>query len=185
MRNNDTKVAKGELVFTSFLLVLSLVVLWDSFNLVEVGLNVIVGPKIFAIGVGFVLLFLTSLQIIAVLRGDRGKPEGIEGGDFAAKSNWRSLLIIVGAIVYHIFALELIGFILATIPLFVAVAYALGEKKWVRSLIVGTVLTVVTFFGFTEGLKLELPIGFEFLTEQPVILDDDGNIVEEEGEETW
>ena len=30
-----------------------------------------------------------------------------------------------------------------------------------------------------------LPIGFEFLTEQPVIVDDDGNIVEEEGEETW
>jgi len=56
VRKNDTKVAKGELVFTSFLLVLSLVVLWDSFNLVEVGLNVIVGPKIFAIGVGFVLI---------------------------------------------------------------------------------------------------------------------------------
>ncbi len=52
-------------------------------------------------------------------------------------------------------------------------------------MIVATVLTVVTFFGFTEGLKLELPIGFEFLTEQPVILDDDGNIIEEEGEETW
>ena len=185
MRNNESKVAKGELVFTSFLLVLSLIVLWDSFNLVEVGLNVIVGPKIFAIGVGFLLLFLTSIQIVAVLRGDRGKPEGIEGGEFSNKPNWRSLAIVIGAIVYHIFALELIGFILATIPLFVAVAYALGEKKWVRSVIVATVLTVGTFFGFTEGLKLDLPIGFEFITEQPVILDDDGNIVEQEGEETW
>jgi putative tricarboxylic transport membrane protein len=185
VRNNESKVAKGELVFTSFLLVLSLIVLWDSFNLVEVGLNVIVGPKIFAIGVGFLLLFLTSIQIVAVLRGDRGKPEGIEGGEFSNKPNWRSLAIVIGAIVYHIFALELIGFILATIPLFVAVAYALGEKKWVRSVIVATVLTVGTFFGFTEGLKLDLPIGFEFITEQPVILDDDGNIVEQEGEETW
>ena len=182
MRNNESKVAKGELVFTSFLLVLSLIVLWDSFNLVEVGLNVIVGPKIFAIGVGFLLLFLTSIQIVAVLRGDRGKPEGIEGGEFSNKPNWRSLAIVIGAIVYHIFALELIGFILATIPLFVAVAYALGETKWVRSLIVATVLTLTTFFGFTEGLQLDLPVGFEFINQDQVINDEDGNVVEEE---TW
>lgn len=182
MRNNESKVAKGELVFTSFLLVLSLIVLWDSFNLVEVGLNVIVGPKIFAIGVGFLLLFLTSIQIVAVLRGDRGKPEGIEGGEFSTKPNWRSLAIVIGAIVYHIFALELIGFILATIPLFVAVAYALGETKWVRSLIVATVLTLTTFFGFTEGLQLDLPVGFEFINQDQVIIDEDGNVVEEE---TW
>ena len=182
MRNNESKVAKGELVFTSFLLVLSLIVLWDSFNLVEVGLNVIVGPKIFAIGVGFLLLFLTSIQIVAVLRGDRGKPEGIEGGEFSNKPNWRSLAIVIGAIVYHIFALELIGFILATIPLFVAVAYALGETKWVRSLIVSTVLTLTTFFGFTEGLQLDLPVGFEFINQDQVIIDEDGNVVEEE---TW
>jgi putative tricarboxylic transport membrane protein len=182
VRNNESKVAKGELVFTSFLLVLSLIVLWDSFNLVEVGLNVIVGPKIFAIGVGFLLLFLTSIQIVAVLRGDRGKPEGIEGGEFSNKPNWRSLAIVIGAIVYHIFALELIGFILATIPLFVAVAYALGETKWVRSLIVATVLTLTTFFGFTEGLQLDLPVGFEFINQDQVIIDEDGNVVEEE---TW
>jgi putative tricarboxylic transport membrane protein len=182
VRNNESKVAKGELVFTSFLLVLSLIVLWASFNLVEVGLNVIVGPKIFAIGVGFLLLFLTSIQIVAVLRGDRGKPEGIEGGEFSNKPNWRSLAIVIGAIVYHIFALELIGFILATIPLFVAVAYALGETKWVRSLIVATVLTLTTFFGFTEGLQLDLPVGFEFINQDQVIIDEDGNVVEEE---TW
>jgi putative tricarboxylic transport membrane protein len=182
VRNNESKVAKGELVFTSFLLVLSLIVLWDSFNLVEVGLNVIVGPKIFAIGVGFLLLFLTSIQIVAVLRGDRGKPEGIEGGEFSNKPNWRSLAIVIGAIVYHIFALELIGFILATIPLFVAVAYALGETKWVRSLIVATALTLTTFFGFTEGLQLDLPVGFEFINQDQVIIDEDGNVVEEE---TW
>jgi putative tricarboxylic transport membrane protein len=89
---------------------------------------------------------------------------------------------VIGAIVYHIFALELIGFILATIPLFVAVAYALGETKWVRSLIVATVLTLTTFFGFTEGLQLDLPVGFEFINQDQVIIDEDGNVVEEE---TW
>lgn len=158
--------------------------LWDSFNLVEVGLNVIVGPKIFAIGVGFVLLFLVLLQIVAVLRGDRGVPESIEAGEVSSKSNFRGLAIVIAAIVFHILALELIGFILATIPLFVAVAFALGERKWIRSLIVGTIISVVTFFGFTEGLELQLPVGFEFITEQPTVVNDDVDVVDD-GEESW
>ncbi len=163
---------------------LPIVVLWDSFNLVEVGLNVIVGPKIFAIGVGFVLLFLVFLQIVAVLRGDRGVPESIEAGEVSSKSNFRGLAIVIAAIVFHILALELIGFILATIPLFVAVAFALGERKWIRSLIVGTIISVVTFFGFTEGLELQLPVGFEFITEQPSVVNDDVDVVDD-GEESW
>ncbi len=163
---------------------LPIVVLWDSFNLVEVGLNVIVGPKIFAIGVGFVLLFLVLLQIVAVLRGDRGVPESIEAGEVSSKSNFRGLAIVIAAIVFHILALELIGFILATIPLFVAVAFALGERKWIRSLIVGTIISVVTFFGFTEGLELQLPVGFEFITEQPTVVNDDVDVVDD-GEESW
>jgi putative tricarboxylic transport membrane protein len=184
VRKSDQKIAKGELVFTSSLLVLSLIVLWDSFNLVEVGLNVIVGPKAFAIGVGFLLLGLTTYQIISVLRGNRGKPDEIEGGEFIGKSNWRALGIVVGAIVFHIFALELIGFILATIPLFMAVVYALGDRKWIRSLIVATVISVGTYVGFTEGLQLDLPAGFEFLNQDQVIYDDDGVIIEDD-EETW
>ncbi len=163
---------------------LPIVVLWDSFNLVEVGLNVIVGPKIFAIGVGFVLLFLVLLQIVAVLRGDRGVPESIEAGEVSSKSNFRGLAIVIAAIVFHILALELIGFILATIPLFVAVAFALGERKWIRSLIVGTIISVVTFFGFTEGLELQLPVGFEFITEQPTVVNEDVDVVDD-GEESW
>lgn len=183
MIKNQNKVAKGELVFTSFLLVLPIVVLWDSFNLVEVGINVIVGPKVFAIGVGFFLLLLVLIQLVAVFRGDRGVPESIEAGEVVSKSNYRALAIVIGAILFHIFTLEVIGFILATIPLFMAVAFALGEVRWVRSLIVATLLVVATFFGFTQGLELDLPVGFEFLTET-VIEDEDGVLVEDEGE-SW
>jgi hypothetical protein len=49
-------------------------------------------------------------------------------------------------------------------------------------LIVATVLTLTTFFGFTEGLQLDLPVGFEFINQDQVIIDEDGNVVEEE---TW
>jgi putative tricarboxylic transport membrane protein len=163
MSSNSLKGAKGELVFTSFLLVLSLVVLYNSLTLVESGINAVVGPKAFAIGVGAFMLLLTSLQLIAVLRGDRGIPDGIEGGEVKEKSNWRALLIIIGGILYHIFTLETLGFIAGTIPLFLAVAYALGERRWLRMGLSAVLMTVITFFVFTQLLQLNLPVGFDFI----------------------
>ncbi len=187
MSSVTNKVSKGELVFTSFLLAIALVVLWDAITLKEVGLNVIVGPRAFAIAIGSILLLLSSLQLFAVLRGHKGEPEGIEGGELIEKSNWKSLAMVIGAFLFHIFALETFGFILATVPLFFLIAFALGERRIIRTAIIAVLITVATFFVFTEGLQLELPIGFEFLDPPAeVIIDENGEevIVEEEGE-SW
>ena len=187
MSSVTNKVSKGELVFTSFLLAIALVVLWDAFTLKEVGLNVIVGPRAFAIAIGAILLLLSTLQLISVLRGNRGEPEEIEGGELIEKSNWKSLILVIGAFLFHILALETLGFIIATVPLFFLIAFALGERRVVRTLIIAVLITVATFFAFTEGLQLELPIGFEFLDPPAeVIIDENGDevIVEEEGE-SW
>jgi putative tricarboxylic transport membrane protein len=163
MSSSPVRDAKGELVFTGSLLVLSLLVLYNSFILVEGGINAIVGPRAFAVGVGVFMTILTSLQFIAVLRGDRGVPDSIEGGELKEKNNWKALLIVIGGILFHIFSIETIGFIAGTIPMFLAVAYALGDRKWIRMVIVATVMTVTTFFTFTEFLQLNLPVGFDFI----------------------
>lgn len=173
MKSSTLKVAKGELVFTSFLLAVSLIVLWDAITLVESGINAVVGPKAFAIAIGAILFVLSSIQIVAVLRGDRGEPEGIEGGELIAKSNWKALLIVISAILFHIFTLELLGFIVATVPLFIAIAYALGDRRWVRMVIVAIAVVVVTFFVFREGLQLNIPVGFEFLTGETEIVEEE------------
>lgn len=186
MSSSTVKVAKGELVFTSFLLVISLIVLYDTFALNEQGLNVIVGPRAFALVVGFLLLGLTLLQLIQVLRGKKGQPEAIEGGELVSRPNWKSLFIVIGGIIFHIATIELIGFILATIPLFFAVSFALGERRWIRTVVIAAVISVGTFFIFTQGLQLDLPVGFEFLEQEvPIVLDDNGEIVVEEDQESW
>jgi putative tricarboxylic transport membrane protein len=187
MSSVTNKVSKGELVFTSFLLAIALIVLWDAFTLVEVGLNVIVGPKAFAIAIGSVLLLLSSIQLVSVLRGHRGEPEEIEGGELIDKSNWKALLMVIGAFLFHIFALETLGFILATIPLFFLIAFALGERRVVRTLMISVLIAVGTFFVFTEGLQLNLPVGFEFLEPAPeVIVDENGEeVIVEDEEESW
>jgi putative tricarboxylic transport membrane protein len=173
VKSSTLKVAKGELVFTSFLLAVSLIVLWDAITLVESGINAVVGPKAFAIAIGAILFVLSSIQIVAVLRGDRGEPEGIEGGELIAKSNWKALLIVISAILFHIFTLELLGFIVATVPLFIAIAYALGDRRWVRMVIVAIAVVVITFFVFREGLQLNIPVGFEFLTGETEIVEEE------------
>ncbi|SCX05407.1 tripartite tricarboxylate transporter TctB family protein [Candidatus Aquiluna sp. UB-MaderosW2red] len=186
MSSSTVKVAKGELVFTSFLLVISLIVLYDTFTLDEQGLNVIVGPRAFALVIGFLLFGLTSLQLISVLRGNKGQPDAIEGGELVTRPNWKSLFIVIGGIVFHILAIELVGFILATIPLFFAVSLALGERRWFRTLIIAAIVAGGTFLTFTQGLQLDLPVGFEFLEQEtPIVLDDNGEIVIEEDQESW
>jgi hypothetical protein len=50
--------------------------------------------------------------------------------------------------------------------MFLAIAFALGDRKWVRMIVVATLMTVITFFTFTEFLQLNLPVGFDFLPGQ-------------------
>lgn len=154
--------AKGELVFTSFLFVAALIILWDTFNIAESQVAGVIGPKVFAYGIGFMMLVLSSIQLVSVIRGNLGRPEEIEGGTALAKPNWKALSILVVGIAVHILLLELVGFIISGTILFFAVAWALGERKWLKLLLISVVLSTAIFFGFTKGLQLELPWGFDF-----------------------
>jgi putative tricarboxylic transport membrane protein len=51
------------------------------------------------------------------------------------------------------------GFVVATAVLFVAVAYALGSRRFALNAAVGLVLCAVTYVVFTRGLGLVLPAG--------------------------
>ena len=76
MINSTKSAAKGELVFTSFLFVVAVVVLVDTMGMTKSNAVGFVGPEVFAYIVGGLLLALSGAQIIAVLRGERGTPEG-------------------------------------------------------------------------------------------------------------
>ncbi len=168
MSSLATKGAKGELVFTSFLFALSIVILWDTTQLTESALTGSVSPKAFAFGVGGLLFALSAFQIAQVLRGKLGEPEGIEGGEATSKANWKALGLVVSAIVLHIVLLPFLGFMIASTVLFFLVAFALGEKRWLKLLIISAALSAIVYFGFTEALQLDLPFGFDFTQTTPV-----------------
>ena len=158
-----TPAAKGELVFTSFLFLAGLVVLTDTTLLVVPDTGGYVSPKIFAYAVGIALTSLSLFQIFQVLRGNLGEPEGIEAGEVSQKGDWKSLAIAIGSLVFYVVFLQLIGFVATATVLFSGVAYSLGAKKLWRIVLIALLVSTAIYVGFTQGLQLQLPAGFEFI----------------------
>ena len=159
-----TPAAKGELVFTSFLFLAGIVVLTDTTILTVPDTGGYVSPKIFPYAIGLLLTSLSIFQIIQVLRGKLGEPEGIEAGELGQKGDWKALSIAVGSLIFYVVFLQLIGFVASATVLFSGVAYSLGAKKLWRIVLIALLLSFAIFVGFTQGLQLQLPVGFDFLT---------------------
>mgnify|MGYP006164076923 FL=1 len=191
MINSNKSAAKGELVFTSFLFVVAVVVLVDTFGMTKSNAVGFVGPEVFAYIVGGLLLVLSGTQIIAVLRGERGTPEGVEGGVAVSDPNWKAFGLLAAALVLYSFLMPILGFPIMGAVLYFMVAKAIGAKHNLRTAIIAVLLSAAIFFAFNEGLQLQLPSGLDTVdnilnpapengpTEE--IVDENGVIVEEDG----
>ena len=158
-----TSAAKGELVFTSFLFLAGVIILADTFVLPEPTVEAFVSPKFVAYAVGIALTALSLFQIFQVLKGNLGKPEGIEGGEISKEANWVALGVAIGALAFYAIFVQILGFIVSASVLFAGIALALGAKNKVRVVIIAVVLSSILYFSFTMGLQLPLPAGFEFI----------------------
>ena len=156
--------AKGELVFTSFLFVAGVVVLWDASQLPELQMADFVGSKTFPSIIGWVLVVLSIIQLIAVFRGDLGEPEDIEGGQADRKLRFKPFLLMIAGLIFFAFGVPIVGFIISATVLFTLVVFALNPKKtkWFIAIPIAAAVAVVVYLGFTLGLQLELPWGFDF-----------------------
>jgi putative tricarboxylic transport membrane protein len=187
-------VAKGELVFTSFLFVTSVIIIVDTANITESNSVGFVGPKVFAFIVGGLMFFLSGVQIVAVLRGQRGTPESVEGGEVANEAKWKPFGLVLAGLVQYAVLLEIVGFPIAGTVLFFLVAKALGAAKFLKTALISLITTVIVFLTFTQGLQLNLPSGLETVdqifngttaeVDQPEVINDDGVVVDE-GESDW
>lgn len=157
------QIAKGELVFTSFLFATSVVVLVDTANMVESNAVGFVGPKVFAFMVGGLMFFLAGIQLLLVLSGARGEPEGIEAGVKQEEPNWKAFGLVVLGLVLYAALVEILGFLVMGPILYFLIGKAIQVKKNLVLAVVAIVLTAVVYLGFTQGLGLYLPLGFDFL----------------------
>ena len=112
-----------------------------------------VGPQIFPyiIAIG---LAITGAHI--AWKGYRGGDEVI---DEVEPTDWKSVGIIVVGLIAHMNLLKPLGFVPAGLILFMSVAFAFGSRRYGRDAIVGFLLVLFAYAGFTYGLGLQLPPG--------------------------
>jgi putative tricarboxylic transport membrane protein len=112
-----------------------------------------VGPQIFPyiIAIG---LALTGAHI--AWKSYRGGDEVI---DEVEPTDWKSVGIIVLGLIAHMNLLKPLGFVPAGLILFMSVAFAFGSRRYGRDALVGFLLVLFAYVGFTYGLGLQLPPG--------------------------
>jgi putative tricarboxylic transport membrane protein len=118
-----------------------------------------VGPRVFPLLVGALLLVASAAYIVEIRRGGRGEQE--IGEDIVAGSSidWRTVLALGGAFAANAVLIERAGWVISGSILFWVASIALGTRRYVRSLALAILLALVTFYGFAVGLGVDLPAG--------------------------
>jgi len=149
----------GELAFAGSLLILGLVVLYDTSKMLVPPGSGTVGPQIFPYLVsGFVILISLGL-FVQIFRGNLGVPEGTEFGEVVEKTDFKSLAMVAGSMLTYPLLIERAGFIIATTVVFFGVAFAYGAKNLLKYLAISVIFSLIVYFAFSKGLNVSLPAG--------------------------
>jgi putative tricarboxylic transport membrane protein len=118
-----------------------------------------VGPRLFPIGIGSILILLAVLLAVAIPRGSVGEADAGEDVDPNTPGDWRTVGLLVGLFVVVIVLVIPLGWAITGTLLFAGAATILGNHHYVRNIVIGAVLSVASFYAFYSGLGIPLPAG--------------------------
>jgi putative tricarboxylic transport membrane protein len=137
---------------------LGALVLYESFQIPRGGGYVAVGPRFFPLLIAIGLLLFGALFLLrTTLLPDRALAERTREEE--AATHWPTVGVLALLLVLYAFALDALGYVAATALFFPLAARGLGSRRIVRDLLVGLVLAVVVYEGFTRYLGVRLPSG--------------------------
>jgi len=149
----------GELAFAGSLLILGLVVIFDTSRLLIPAGEETVGPQVFPYLVGGFVIAIAVGLFIQIFRGNLGVPEGTEFGDVVDKTDFKSLSMVAGSMLTYPILIERAGFIIASTVAFFGVAFAYGAKNLIKNLAISLIFSLIVYFTFSRGLNVNLPAG--------------------------
>jgi putative tricarboxylic transport membrane protein len=118
-----------------------------------------VGPKLFPVAIGAILIVLAVVLAIAIPRGTVGEADAGEDVDPNTPGDWRTVGLLVGLFVAVIVLVNPLGWAITGTLLFAGAATILGNRHYVRNIVIGAVLAVASFYAFYSGLGIPLPAG--------------------------
>jgi putative tricarboxylic transport membrane protein len=146
----------GDWIPSLFLLALSFFICQQSF-VIGVGSLGQPGPGLLAFGAGLAMGGMALCLLIQSLISKEKRQEDLEHRS-ALKSGKLSLLCI-SLFVYTI-AVNRLGFILSTFLFVIFILRLVESKKWWRTLLEATLITIGNYLIFAVWLGLSLPEGF-------------------------
>ncbi len=140
------------------ILALAGVVLYQA---VEVAERTGVGPQQsgffpMLVGVGLVV-FGVAFLLRTTVWPDRVLREEVAAAE--AEVHWLTLGLVAAALLVYVFVLGFLGYVVATSLFFVTAAWIAGSRRVVRDVVIGVLLSVAVYYGFTEFLRVRLPAG--------------------------
>jgi putative tricarboxylic transport membrane protein len=149
----------GELAFAGSLLILGLVVLYDTSKMLVPPGSGTVGPQVFPYLVSGFVIFISLGLFFQIFRGNLGIPEGTEFGEVVEKTDFKSLAMVAGSMLTYPLLIERAGFIIATTVVFFGVSFAYGAKNLLKNLLISIIFSLIVYFTFSKGLNVGLPAG--------------------------
>jgi putative tricarboxylic transport membrane protein len=154
------KEIRSELAFAGSLLLISLVVLWDTNRAGDPAIGVSVSPKLFPYFVGTFLLLLSVALIIQILRGKIATPEGEQEGAEIKRSDFKAFAIVLGSIISFVILIQRAGFVISSTITFFGITLAFGIANKLKALAIAAVFSIIVYEGFTRFLNVDLPAGW-------------------------
>ncbi|GHC23719.1 tripartite tricarboxylate transporter TctB family protein [Aidingimonas halophila] len=108
-----------------------------------------VGPKAFPLGLAILLAMLSLVLVF--------KPG--EDGQWPHRALTLKILLVLGVMLIYALLFTRLGFIITTL-MTVAMLARIFDASWNRALITGVVMSVGSFFLFTDALGISLPGGY-------------------------
>jgi putative tricarboxylic transport membrane protein len=153
-------VDKAQYLVCVVLVVVGAFLIYDALSL-EAGFAKVdpVGPKLFPIAIGSILIVLAVVLAVAIPRGSVGEADAGEDVDPNTPGDWRTVGLLVGLFVAVIVLVNPLGWAIAGTLLFAGAATILGNRHYVRNVVIGAALAIASFYAFYSGLGIPLPAG--------------------------
>ena len=141
------------------LLLLGLIVFWDTYRVEQPAFNLTISPKVFPYAIATLLISLSAILMIKIIRGDVAVPEGMEAGEEVQASDYKTFGLVLASLLAFLLLVERAGFVIAASITFFGITVAFGNKNHGRAAIFGTLFITIVYLSFTKFLNVPLPAG--------------------------
>jgi putative tricarboxylic transport membrane protein len=146
--------SRSELLLALGLLALGLTILFQTRDIAGAQAYEQLGPRLFPLLIGAGMAVCgAGLAWQGLSGGWRGMPPQ----ETHRRPDWFAFGLIGAALALHMALIGLVGFVLATMLMFLLVARAFGSRRWPRDAAIGATVSILAFYLFTRALGLHLP----------------------------